>query len=89
MNAQVSSAVSFLHSRPTLLVHRDLKPENILLGKDRETGRLVAKICDFGLLAVGAGESICGEKSGDTEGSPKGLPRFECLYSVLSHISTF
>jgi hypothetical protein len=24
-----------------------------------------------------------------TKRSPKGLPRFECLYSVLSHSSTF
>lgn len=43
---QVLSGLGFLHSKG--IIHRDLKPQNILLLKDN-TGKLTAKISDFGI----------------------------------------
>ncbi|KAI8897086.1 kinase-like domain-containing protein, partial [Globomyces pollinis-pini] len=41
---QMAKAVAHLHSRK--IVHGDIKEENILIGT--KSGRLVAKLCDFG-----------------------------------------
>lgn len=45
---QTLLALKFLHDQN--IVHRDIKSDNILLLKDESgTGRVVCKICDFGL----------------------------------------
>jgi len=48
---QVSSALSFAHSRQ--VIHRDVKPNNLLLSGDRR----VVKIADFGVARIEASES--------------------------------
>jgi serine/threonine protein kinase len=57
--------LAYIHSLH--IVHRDLKPENIVVHRLPETGRHVAKICDFG-------ESKSLEDKGirlyDTQGTP-------------------
>ena len=37
------------------IIHRDVKKENVLLAKTN--GKLEAKLCDFGLAAVGLGRT--------------------------------
>ena len=55
---QVASGMAYLHSCTPLLIHRDLKPENVLIGDEAEEGdgggTGIAKLCDFGLMAVSA-----------------------------------
>jgi meiosis-specific serine/threonine-protein kinase MEK1 len=47
---QTLLALKFLHDQN--IVHRDIKSDNILLLKDETNqGRIVCKICDFGLSA--------------------------------------
>jgi serine/threonine protein kinase len=50
----VARALQFLHAQSPPIIHRDVKHGNVLL--TTEDGRLVAKLCDFGLHVVrGAG----------------------------------
>ena len=44
--------MAHVHAYSPPMVHRDLKPENVLLAPDNGSSRVVAKLCDFGLLAV-------------------------------------
>ncbi len=46
---QILSGLDFAHQHGA--IHRDLKPSNILLSKD-ETGEIIAKIADFGLVKL-------------------------------------
>ena len=46
MSSQLISGVAFMHSKK--ITHRDLKPSNILINFNRESNKLVLKICDFG-----------------------------------------
>jgi serine/threonine protein kinase len=43
----ILDGLQYLHTRDPVIIHRDLKPANILLS--REGGKLVPKICDFGI----------------------------------------
>ncbi|EFJ48292.1 hypothetical protein VOLCADRAFT_91055 [Volvox carteri f. nagariensis] len=47
---QVACGMSYLHAHG--LVHGDLKPANVLLLRDPSTGRLTAKVADFGLSGL-------------------------------------
>uniref|UniRef100_A0A0G4GTA3 Cyclin-dependent kinase 2 homolog n=1 Tax=Chromera velia CCMP2878 TaxID=1169474 RepID=A0A0G4GTA3_9ALVE len=44
---QLLSALRHLHKE--YVIHRDLKPENVLVGRDPASGRVIAKLIDFGL----------------------------------------
>jgi serine/threonine protein kinase len=46
----ILDGLEYLHTRTPAIIHRDLKPANILLNK--EDGRLIPKICDFGISKV-------------------------------------
>lgn len=46
----ILDGLEYLHTRNPAIIHRDLKPANILL--NNEEGRLVPKICDFGISKV-------------------------------------
>ena len=35
-----------------MVIHRDMKPSNILVNKDADTGKLTAKVADFGLSVL-------------------------------------
>ncbi len=49
---EIASALDNMHKMPPLgMVHRDIKLENMMLQK--EDGKLVAKLVDFGLSKVG------------------------------------
>ena len=45
--AQTTRGILHLHQQDPPVVHRDIKPSNILI--TIENGKLVAKICDFGI----------------------------------------
>lgn len=49
---QVARGLSFLHDWRVMVIHRDIKPSNILINKDAETGKLTAKVSDFGLSVL-------------------------------------
>ena len=54
----VARALADLHlatERGYTVIHRDVKKENVLLS--RVNGQLEAKLCDFGLAAVGLGRT--------------------------------
>ena len=52
--AEISSALSFLHScQPEKIVHGDLKPDNVLLDAD-----LSCKICEFGICRLVTEENL-------------------------------
>ncbi|GIL90991.1 hypothetical protein Vretimale_17047 [Volvox reticuliferus] len=61
---QVARGMSYLHAHG--LVHGDLKPANVLLMKDPFSGKLTAKVADFGLsglsgqLGSNGGADTCG-----------------------------
>jgi len=65
-------AVEAAHVRG--IVHRDLKPDNIFL-EDRENGRVVVKVLDFGIAKLTATEGDAAETGALTEtGSVVGTP---------------
>lgn len=75
---QILQALGYLRQR--LVMHRDVKPGNILLNYETGTGKndcgkLVAKLCDFGLAAQ---LSSAGEKRYSANGSPNFVSP-ECL----------
>ncbi len=55
---QIMLGISYMHSRG--IAHRDLKPENILLNRisDRQHGRYIVKITDFGISRSVAPEAL-------------------------------
>ncbi|GIL57618.1 hypothetical protein Vafri_12682 [Volvox africanus] len=61
---QVARGMSYLHAHG--LVHGDLKPANVLLMMDPSSGKLIAKVADFGLsglsgqLGSNGGADTCG-----------------------------
>ena len=56
------------------LVHRDLSPQNVLL--DKTSGRLVAKVSDFGLGKAFDTAGLSGQTmTGDAAGKPVFMPR--------------
>ncbi|KAF5827937.1 kinase-like domain-containing protein [Dunaliella salina] len=55
---QVAEALAYLHSAVPMVIHRDLKLENVLLTSEAQTpGGKVAKLADFGLVALACKES--------------------------------
>jgi len=49
---QVAHGLSFLHDWKVMVIHRDIKPSNVLINKDKHTGKLTAKVADFGLSVL-------------------------------------
>jgi hypothetical protein len=48
---QVTAALAYLHSHPDNIAHRDIKSRNVLLHALRPGAPVMAKLCDFGLVA--------------------------------------
>ena len=48
----IAAAMSYLHARNPIISHRDLKSPNILVRRRPSTGRVVAKVADFGMARV-------------------------------------
>jgi len=46
-------ALKFLHyNNKTVIIHRDIKPQNLFIDNDKETGKFVLHIADFGIVKV-------------------------------------
>ncbi len=79
------------------MIHCNIKPSNIMFVKDESEGRLVAKLCDFGLCAVrwaSPGQSVSQSVSQsvrqtvDQQLSPKycDAQQFVCMNFVTSFV---
>ena len=65
---QVASALDYAHGER--IVHRDIKPANVMVETDAETGRLRARVLDFGLAAeIRSSMSRVSQEGGDTSGT--------------------
>ncbi len=65
---QVASALDYAHGER--IVHRDIKPANVMVETDAETGRLRARVLDFGLAAeIRSSMSRVSQDGGDTSGT--------------------
>jgi len=58
----ILEGLKYLHSRTPAIIHRDLKPANILLNK--ENGKLIPKICDFGISKTLSTDTITNTTTG-------------------------
>eukprot|EP00803_Ostreobium_quekettii_P009038 evm.model.scf_1653.3 EVM.evm.TU.scf_1653.3 scf_1653:33124-35364(+) len=48
----IATAIQYLHESQPKIIHRDIKPENMLLFRDSNDGEVIAKLADFGLVAL-------------------------------------
>lgn len=48
----VAKGLAFLHDSSVSVIHRDIKPANVLINEDPDTGKLTAKLADFGLSVL-------------------------------------
>ena len=65
---QVASALDYAHGER--IVHRDIKPANVMVETDAETGRLRARVLDFGLAAeIRSSMSRVSQEKGETSGT--------------------
>lgn len=79
---QIASGLAYLHASTPRVIHRDVKPENVLLTRDARSGRLVAKLADFGLHAL-VKDSKPG-KEGDTQAAVFSRASYASAVSMVS-----
>lgn len=63
------------------IVHRDLKPENIWLEPNRRGGYTI-KVLDFGLVKLGAGQSIPVSATPEAGAHPASVPSAKTIHSA-------
>ncbi|EFA78013.1 leucine-rich repeat-containing protein [Heterostelium album PN500] len=52
LSLDIALGMEYLHSSSPPILHRDLKSPNILMTTDKEKGRILAKVADFGLSGL-------------------------------------
>ncbi len=67
--AECCTALSAAHAAG--VIHRDIKPPNLFLHRDRGTGFVTAKVLDFGVSKVIAGDDGVSTHTGSLLGSPR------------------
>ncbi len=79
---QVLEALAHVHARDIL--HRDIKPDNVLVSREPSTGRLLAKVVDFGIAAaLEERDTTRLTEAGDTLGTPAYMAPEQALGDVL------
>lgn len=67
--AETSAALTAAHAAG--VVHRDIKPANLFLHRERSTGRVRAKVLDFGVSKIVSGADGIETTTGSLLGSPR------------------
>jgi len=89
---QVARGLSFLHDWTVMVIHRDIKPSNILIDRDADTGKLTAKVADFGLSVLifsrkNRRDKALGGSSGEV--SERGLGKRNSIVKTISALMDF